>query len=69
MTDTAVAISLAPLRLPRPSGDIPTAVKEPHSANNHIGSLLPVPLEGRIDKSTETGESSKEGNDIGPSLC
>jgi len=44
--------------------DIPTAVKEPHSANNHIGNLLPLPLEGRIDKSTETGVSSKEGNDI-----
>jgi hypothetical protein len=51
--------------------NIPTAVKEPHNANNHIGSLLPLPLEGRIDKSTETGgpPSSKEGNDIGPSLC
>lgn len=48
----------------------PTIVNDPHSASNHIGSLFPLPLEGRIPRFSTgpvewvAGPSPKEGNDI-----
>lgn len=42
-------------------------MNDPHNASSQIGSLFPLPLEGRIPRLTVSGgdgPSSKEGSDI-----